>query len=78
MPSPEWFTLACSLLGSVIVTAMGWGAMKEKIEELEKSRDLIHANFITKEVFNTIVGQLKETIADMRVDLKELLRRTER
>jgi ABC-type lipoprotein release transport system permease subunit len=66
-------TIVASFFGvgsSVMCTAISWGVMKNKIQQVEKDIE----QTVRHDVFDATIKPLQEDIHEMRKDLKQLLK----
>lgn len=69
----EILAVGAGIISSIISSAISYGHMKQKVEDLEKAQ----TNYVNKETFQMVVDSLKENIGDIKTYVKELLRRSE-
>lgn len=69
-----------SVLTSLVACSVTYGVLKTKVERLERDvseheqRDQAeHKYFVTKDLFDAVIIQVREDLADLKSDMKELL-----
>ena len=58
---------------SLASSAIAYGILKTKVERLERDIQGHEENFISRELFNEIVTQLRADFHEMRSDVKQVL-----
>ncbi len=64
-----WVTTAISLGGTLV----GYGMIREKVSRLEKDFDDHKEKAVTIQHFQAVIDPLKDTMREMRDDVKKLL-----
>lgn len=70
---PELLSLAVAVITSITSSAVTYGAMKARIDRLEKDMDRMGSEFITADVFRAHVSRIEQDLTDLKIDVREIL-----
>lgn len=71
--NPEFLAAIFSIVNSVVVAAVSYGALKSKIERLEKDLDQTRENTVSIALLDAIINPLKEDLRELKQDVRHIV-----
>lgn len=74
----ELFAAVFAVLNSLVVAGISYGALRSKIERLERDLDSARDSMVTIKLLDAIVGPLKEDLSELKRDVRHLVETLEK
>ena len=71
--NPELISALAGVISSILGSAIGYGVLKTKVHRLERDMEEFEKKFVSTELFNALMSQVKDDLHDLKSSMKELL-----
>lgn len=69
----ETLTAIFAVINSIVIAAVSYGVLKEKIVRVEKELDTVKSNTVSIALLDAIINPLKDDLRELKRDIKHLV-----